>query len=292
MTSKIQWTDATLNTITGCTKHSEGCQNCYAARMHKRLTAMGQAKYSKPFDKVVCHAILPELKKKITSNVNMCFVNSMSDTFHKEVSDAYIYSLLQALSLHSKVNFQVLTKRAERLPDFEYPDNIWLGVTVEHPKYKNRIEYLKKTNAEIKFLSCEPLLADLGELDLSGIDWVIVGGESGCRARVMHPDWVKNIQKQCQTQGVAFFFKQWGEWESKSTLWNWNGGVKLLNKKDEKKTILMTQQGEIITHSMLINAGCPNNTMQFRRVGLKNAGCLIDGKEYKEYPQIKQKGGV
>lgn len=292
MTSKIQWTNETWNIITGCTKYSEGCQNCYAARMHKRLTAMGQNKYKEPFDKVVFHkeALTQHKFSRLDTKRKMIFVNSMSDTFHKDITDQQIKDILDECEWNDPNSFQILTKRAERLPDFNYPFNVWLGVTVEHPKYKNRIEYLKKTNAKIKFLSCEPLLADLGELDLSGIDWVIVGGESGCGARAMHPDWVRNIQKQCQTQGVAFFFKQWGEWKSKSTLWNWNGGVKLLNKKDEKKTILMTKSGEIITHEMLVNAGCPNNTMEFKRVGVKNAGCLLDGKEYKEYPKIEQRG--
>lgn len=212
MSSKIEWTEVTVNTITGCTKYSEGCKNCYAEKLHKRLAAMGQEKYKLPFEIIKCHNPITELSKKITKNVKMCFVNSMSDTFHKEVSDAYIYRLLQALWMYGNVNFQVLTKRASRLPDFEYPDNIWLGTTVELAEHKNRIEFLKKTNAKIKFLSCEPLLGDLGELDLSGIDWVIVGGESGCGARAMHPDWVRNIQKQCKAQNVAFFFKQWGEW--------------------------------------------------------------------------------
>ena len=234
MSTKIEWTNATLNVITGCTQYSEGCQNCYAKAMHKRLTAMGLEKYKEPFNKVVCHNIITELSKKIGRKTNMCFVNSMSDTFHKDVSDDYINKLLVNLALYGNVNFQVLTKRADRIINFEYPSNIWLGVTVENDKHKDRIEYLKQTNAKIKFLSCEPLLSDLGKLDLTGIDWVIVGGESGFGARPVQPDWIRSIQKQCQEQNVAFFFKQWG-------------GV---NKKEN--------------------------------------GCLLDGKEYKEYPVKKE----
>ena len=219
--SKIEWTNETINVITGCTKVSEGCQNCYAEKMHKRLTAMGQEKYKEPFNKVVMHNVISELQKRINKKTNMCFVNSMSDTFHKDVTDEYIKNLLVNLSLYGNVNFQILTKRAERIIDFEYPFNVWLGVTVENEKHKDRIAYLKKTNAKIKFLSCEPLLEDLGELDLKGIDWVIVGGESGAGARPMHPDWVHHIQKQCKEQNVAFFFKQWGEWCSGQQL-DWN----------------------------------------------------------------------
>lgn len=266
MGTKIQWTDATLNTITGCTKYSEGCKNCYAARMHKRLTAMGQQKYKEPFNKVVVHPILSELKKRITKNTKMCFVNSMSDTFHAEVPEAYIYSLLQAVGMHSETNFQILTKRAKRLPKFEYPDNVWLGVTVEAAQYKNRIDELKKTNAKIKFLSCEPLLDDLGELDLSGIDWVIVGGESGCGARPCNPNWVRNIQRQCKEQNVAFFFKQWGEWQP----------------IEFKNGLLDIKPGLNVMFTDPSPSGALQGSM---KVGTKKAGSLLDGVEYKEYPK-------
>ncbi len=232
MTSKIEWTNVTWNLITGCTKYSEGCQNCYAEKMHKRLTAMGQKKYQEPFSSVVFHD--EELSRKIGKN-KLVFVNSMSDTFHERVQDCEIHCLLTACKIRFENQFQILTKRAERLPDFkDYPSNVWLGVTIEMAKYKSRMDYLKQTNAKIKFLSCEPLLEDLGELDLTGIDWVIVGGESGKNARPCHPDWVRNIQKQCEEQKVPFFFKQWG-------------GV------NKEKT-----------------------------------GCLLDGKEYKEMPLIKE----
>ncbi|MCD7779848.1 MAG: phage Gp37/Gp68 family protein [Candidatus Gastranaerophilales bacterium] len=213
--TKIQWTNETWNPITGCTKYSDGCQNCYAEKMHKRLTAMRQEKYKEPFNKVIFHA--EELTRKFGKKTKMIFVNSMSDTFHKDVTDLKIQLILDECYFNDPHIFQILTKRAERLPNFEYPANVWLGVTVEMAKYKSRMDYLKQTNAKIKFLSCEPLLEDLGELDLTRIDWVIVGGESGKNARPCHPDWVRNIKRQCEEQKVPFFFKQWGGVNKKKT---------------------------------------------------------------------------
>ncbi len=268
--TKIEWTKTTVNVITGCTQYSEGCQNCYAKAMHKRLTAMGQKKYNEPFSKIICHDILSELNKKITKKTNMCFINSMSDTFHKDVPDEYIYSLLQALGMHENTQFQILTKRATRVVDFEYPDNIWLGVTVENDKNKDKIDFLKQTNAKIKFLSCEPLLSDLGELDLNGIDWVIVGGESGHNGRPMHPDWVRNIQKQCKKQGVAFFFKQWGEWARADQ-------VDYAKIKANFKTALVGDS------ELILNTPIDKATGTYK-IGKKFTGCLLDGKEYKEFP--------
>lgn len=285
--TKIEWTETTVNVITGCTQISEGCQNCYAKAMHKRLTAMGQEKYKEPFSKVVCHDILSELNKKINKKTNMCFVNSMSDTFHKNVSDRYIENLLYNLSLFPSVNFQILTKRAERIVNFEYPNNVWLGVTIENASHKDRIDYLKQTNAKIKFLSCEPLLSDLGELDLNGIDWVIVGGESGFNARPCHPDWVRNIQKQCEKQNVAFFFKQWGEWM--------NGSCSC---KNIEKVILMNGDlidfakepiDEYIKKYNLTSIEYQKlNPTIVSKVGKQKSGCLLEEKEYKEYPTFRK----
>ena len=245
--TKIGWTEATANVITGCTQISEGCKNCYAKAMHRRLRGMGLDKYQSPFIKVVCHDIKEVFKKSINSSkINMCFINSMSDTFHKDVPDEYIKQLLEEIETYKgNVYFQLLTKRAERIKDFSYPENVWLGVTVEHEKYKERIEYLKQTDAKIKFLSCEPLLGDLGELNLEGIDWVIVGGESGIKARPMHPDWVRNIQRQCRKQKVKFFFKQWGEWK-------------------------------------LNDNPCLEHPYEYRRERQPEA--LLDGKQYKQFP--------
>ena len=270
--SKIEWTEKTVNTITGCTQISEGCQNCYAKKMHKRLTAMGQEKYKLPFDIVKCHNPITELSKVISKNTKMVFINSMSDTFHIDVPDAYIYSLLQAIGMYgNKVQFQVLTKRAERIPKFEYPENVWLGVTVENDKHKDRIEYLKQTNAKIKFLSCEPLLGDLGELDLSGIDWVIVGGESGNNARPCKAEWVRNILTQCKENNVPFFFKQWGEWVSGHQI-DWN----LI--KDKYKNNLCNVGNSYCLVNVEVKADCGY------KLGKKYTGCLLDGLQYKEYP--------
>ena len=253
--TKIEWTNETWNPITGCCKKSEGCLNCYAEKMHKRLTAMGQEKYKFPFENVVFH--YEELSRKLSNKPKMFFVNSMSDTFNEKISGEQILKILTFCEKYPQHIFQILTKRAERVDGFLYPANVWLGVTVEKAKYKNRIDYLRKTNAKIKFLSCEPLLEDLGELDLSGIDWVICGGETGSNARPMHPDWVRNIQRQCKEQGVAFFFKQWGEWV-------FTGGEVIkgnLNNPPEPHFIRgRTGYGKFL-----------NKT-------------LLDGKEYKEFP--------
>ena len=169
--SKIEWTNKTWNPVTGCSKYSEGCQNCYAEKMTKRLAAMGQEKYKNGFNKVVFHP--EELNRGFGGKSKMIFVNSMSDTFHADISKFQISKMLEYCSCNKQHIFQILTKRAARVEEFSYPPNIWLGVTVEKENYKNRIEFLRRTDAKVKFLSCEPLLGDLGELDLTGIDWVI-----------------------------------------------------------------------------------------------------------------------
>lgn len=268
--TKIEWTNATWNVITGCTKYSEGCKNCYAEKMHRRLAAMGQKKYAHGFNHIDVHP--SEFNKSFGKKHKMIFVNSMSDTFHSEVQDNIINSLLSTINLHPQHTFQILTKRAERVPGFDYPDNVWLGVTVEMAKYKNRMDYLKKTNAKVKFLSCEPLLEDLGELDLSGIDWVIAGGESGPGARPCHADWVQNIQKQCQEQNVPFFFKQWGEWVQGPQI-----DYSLIKDKYGKKISKVGDSYCLLNVECKIGAGY--------RLGKKYTGCLLDGKEYKEYPR-------
>lgn len=271
--SKIEWTEKTINTISGCTQISEGCKNCYAKRMHSRLMAMQQKKYAKPFSEIVTHNIGKEFKKVIKKNTKTIFINSMSDTFHKDVSAFYIGSLLYEISEYPDINFQILTKRAERINNFEYPKNVWLGVTVENELHKDRIECLRKTNAKIKFLSCEPLLNDLGKLDLSGIDWVIVGGESGINARPMKYEWVKNIQKQCKEQNVAFFFKQWGEWCPAKQI-----------DYDLIKDKFYVYETENNT-GILLNVEIKRDYGY--KVGKKYAGSLLDGQHYKEYPKIK-----
>ena len=284
--SKIEWTNETWNPVTGCSKYSEGCQNCYAERMTKRLAAMGQEKYKNGFNKVVFHpeAISKHNFSRLDKKRKMIFVNSMSDTFHRDVTDAEIKIILNECEWNDPNVFQILTKRAERLPRFEYPHNVWLGVTVEMAKYKNRVDYLKQTNAKIKFLSCEPLLGDLGELDLTGIDWVIVGGESGPGARPMHPDWVRNIQKQCQKQNVPFFFKQWGKW---SVVYERNKGGTADNYFNDTETEYYNKY-----RRLNFAGGCGfhgENVCYFNKVGKSKSGAILDGKEYKEFPKILQK---
>ena len=219
LNSGIEWTESTWNPITGCTKISTGCRNCYAERMALRLKAMGQKNYRNGF-KVTCHPQLLDVPKR-WKKPQMVFVNSMSDLFHKDVPDDFIFDIFDTMQQAKQHQFQILTKRAERLaklsPELPWRENIWMGVTVEEADCKYRIDYLRYTGANIKFLSLEPLLDDLGELNLDGIDWVIVGGESGPGARPMQIDWVRNIKEQCVNQNVPFFFKQWGGINKKKT---------------------------------------------------------------------------
>ena len=210
----IEWTELTWNPVVGCTKVSPGCKHCYAEVMARRLQAMGVPGYEDGFKKVklLPHRMAEPLQR---SKAALYFVNSMSDLFHKAVPDAFIDQVFQTMAAAHWHTFQVLTKRAERLAAFtagrQIPANIWLGVSVENRRHGvPRIAHLKRVPAVTRFLSIEPLLEDVGELDLEGVQWVIVGGESGHGARPMDPVWVESIQRQCEDQGVAFFFKQWG----------------------------------------------------------------------------------
>ena len=210
--SKIEWTESTWNPVTGCTKISIGCMNCYAERMAIRLQSMGQHNYRYGF-KPTCHPhtlSLPLHWKK----PQMIFVNSMSDLFHEKISVDFILDVFDVMKQTPHHQYQILTKRAERLASLSkilpWTKNIWMGVTVESSDYKPRIDCLRQTAAHIKFLSLEPLLGDPGTLNLDGIDWVIVGGESGIGARPIKPEWVRNVRDECCSQNVAFFFKQWG----------------------------------------------------------------------------------
>ena len=214
-TSRIEWTEATWNPTVGCTKISPGCKHCYAESMANRLKAMGTPGYENGFKLTILPDRLSEplMRKKPT----VYFVNSMSDLFHKGVDDNYISQVFDVIRRCPQHTFQVLTKRADRMASFfrnrEVPTNAWLGVSVEDQKYGvPRIGGLRQVDARIRFLSVEPLLEDVGELDLTDIHWVIVGGESGPKARPMKLEWVENIQQQCEEQGVQFFFKQWGGW--------------------------------------------------------------------------------
>ncbi len=210
--SGIEWTESTWNPVTGCTKIGPGCKNCYAERIAERLQAMGQRNYRNGFRLTLQpHMLELPLRWKQPQTI---FVNSMSDLFHKDVPFEYIHRVFDVMRRAHWHRFQILTKRAERLQQLdeklEWAPNIWMGVSIESEKYCSRIDDLRATSAMIKFLSLEPLLGPLHNLDLRGIDWVIVGGESGPQARAMDPIWALNLRDQCRTARVPFFFKQWG----------------------------------------------------------------------------------
>lgn len=214
-TSRIEWTEATWNPTVGCTKISAGCKHCYAEAMAVRLHAMGTPGYENGFKLTILPDRLTEpLRRK---KPTVYFVNSMSDLFHQSIPDAYIDQVLDVIARSPIHTFQILTKRAERMASYfrnrTVPGNAWLGVTVEDRKHGvPRIEKLREIDASIRFLSVEPLLEDIGEVNLSDIHWVIVGGESGPKARPMRLEWVDSIRQQCEESEVAFFFKQWGGW--------------------------------------------------------------------------------
>ena len=217
--SSIEWTEMTWNPTTGCTKISAGCKYCYAEVMAKRLQAMGVEKYKDAF-RVRTHPSALNVPYGWKSP-KIVFVNSMSDLFHPQIPEAFIQQVFAVMNDNPQHVFQVLTKRAERLlelsPRLRWTHNIWMGVSVEDNKVRDRIDLLRQTNARTKFLSCEPLIGPLPNMDLTGIDWVIVGGESGRKPRPMDPDWVLDIQEQCEASRVAFFFKQWGGTNKKKT---------------------------------------------------------------------------
>ncbi|HEY1773971.1 MAG TPA: phage Gp37/Gp68 family protein [Gammaproteobacteria bacterium] len=210
--SHIEWTDMTWNPVTGCTKISQGCKHCYAERLAHRLHAMGLDRYRNEF-KVTVHPDLIDLPRS-WKKPRMVFVNSMSDLFHEDIPTEYIKSVFKTMVETPQHKYQILTKRSERLRDvakhLDWPNNIWMGVSVEDMRVVSRITDLATTPAKIKFLSCEPLIGPLDKLPLKNIDWVIVGGESGPKARPMKREWVTSIFRQCRQHDVAFFFKQWG----------------------------------------------------------------------------------
>lgn len=210
--SSIEWTESTWNPVTGCTKISPGCKNCYAERMTKRLLAMGQPNYINGFN-VTMHEHVLELPLK-WKKPQTIFVNSMSDLFHKSVREDFIQKTFNVMSRTPWHTFQVLTKRADRLAEISgrlsWGKNIWMGVSVENADYRFRIDLLRETRARVKFVSFEPLIGSIGNVNLKNIDWAIVGGESGPRARYMSPEWVADLRDQCLAQKVPFFFKQWG----------------------------------------------------------------------------------
>lgn len=210
--STIEWTEMTWNPTTGCNKISQGCKFCYAEVMTKRLTAMGIEKYKKGF-KIAIHPETLDIPRK-WKKPRLIFVNSMSDLFHPGVPLSFIKKVFKTMNECPQHTFQVLTKRADRLHKLSdkltWTKNIWMGVSVEHEKVIDRIDYLRETGAFVKFLSLEPLIGPLSNLDLTNINWAIVGGESGPKSRQMLKEWVIEIKDQCEKQNVGFFFKQWG----------------------------------------------------------------------------------
>ncbi len=228
--TKIEWTDRTWNPITGCTKKSAGCSHCYAEVMSRRLKAIGLDKYSNGFELTLHEDELDvPLQWKKSYNIFVC---SMSDIFHELVPFEFVDKIMLTISKSPQHRYQILTKRSRRM--YQYfqtrvtPKNVWLGVTVECQAAKERIEDLRNCNAEVKFLSCEPLVEDLQDLNLEGIDWIIVGGESGPLARPMKEEWVLNIKQQASFYNIPFFFKQWGTWGSDGVKRNKHANGKLL----------------------------------------------------------------
>jgi protein gp37 len=210
--SNIEWTEMTWNPVTGCTKVSQGCKHCYAERMAKRLTAMGAERYRNGFS-VTLHPDLVDIPRGWRLP-RVVFVNSMSDLFHDDIPLAYIQRVFATMRDCPRHTFQVLTKRSERLaelaPHLPWPENVWMGVSVEDARVLHRVADLQSVQAKVRFLSLEPLIGPLESLPLDGIHWVIVGGESGPQARPMRKEWVKDILRQCRAAKVPFFFKQWG----------------------------------------------------------------------------------
>jgi protein gp37 len=232
--TKIEWTDSTWNPSIGCSKVSSGCKFCYAEVMAKRLKAMGSPEYKAGFTfKIIPERLtVPQNVKKPTK----FFVNSMSDLFHEDMPFQFLDKIFDVIASTPQHQYQILTKREKILNKYfskhPVPKNVWLGVTVESSKTKHRIDALRNIEAKIRFLSIEPLIDDVGRLDLTNIHWVIVGGESGNKARPMKPEWVYNIKQQCSDQNVSFFFKQWGAWGADGIKRNKKSNGRLLLGKE------------------------------------------------------------
>lgn len=210
--SHIEWTEATWNPVTGCSKVSAGCKNCYAERLAFRLQSMGNLRYRNGF-RVTLHEDVIDLPKR-WREPRLIFVNSMSDLFHEQVPVEFIRRLFSTMRECRHHTFQILTKRSRRLrilaPQLDWPANVWMGVSVEDSRVLSRLDDLRQVPASVRFLSCEPLIGSLGAIDLTGIHWVIVGGESGPRARPIKIEWIREIFRACRKHSVPFFFKQWG----------------------------------------------------------------------------------
>lgn len=217
--SAIEWTGSTWNPVTGCDKVSPGCENCYADRMAKRLQAMGVHKYRNGFKPTIHPEVLEDPIK--WTKPQIIFVNSMSDLFHDDIPFEFLQRIFDVMNYCEHHTFQILTKRSKKLKrihhKLNWTENIWMGVTVESKEYRYRINDLRETDAHVKFISFEPLIASVQQVDLTNIDWAIVGGESGPRSRPMLEEWVLEIKEQCEAQKTKFFFKQWGGVNKKKT---------------------------------------------------------------------------
>jgi protein gp37 len=265
--SKIEWTDITWNPVTGCDKISAGCKNCYAEPMTRRLQGMGQEKYKDGFA-VRCHP--EELTRDFGKKPKRIFVNSMSDTFHARVPFDFVFEIFNTCGMHPQHTFIFLTKRPERmseyLREYDIPQNVWLGASIEDELQVWRAKFLNpwRIGSRIKnFISFEPLLGPIPAIDLSGIDWVIVGGESGPGARPINPEWARGIRDQCIAQEVPFFFKQWGEWYP-------NGWI---------------QHDKFSLQKPLTATTGKNGVWNMRRVGKKAAGRILDGRTWDQFPK-------
>lgn len=275
--SSIEWTQATWNPTTGCDQTSPGCDHCYALTLSRRLKAMGNPKYqndgspktSGPGFGLTIHPDQLPLPHRWKSP-RLIFVNSMSDLFHPDVPDEFIEDVFQVMSDTPRHTYQVLTKRAQRLskiaPRLNWAPNIWMGVSVESARYSFRANHLRKVPAAVRFISAEPLLGPLPNLDLAGIDWLIAGGESGPGARPMHPDWAKELRDRCNGEDVAFFFKQWGAWAP-------NG---------ESSAVPVANDGVILDAMPKVKT--PGAPVSMRRVGKGAAGRTMDGRTWSEMP--------
>ncbi|HXF52094.1 MAG TPA: phage Gp37/Gp68 family protein [Dehalococcoidia bacterium] len=270
--STIEWTQATWNPVTGCTKVSPGCAHCYAETFAERFRGVPGHPYQQGFDLRLWPERLPLPLQ--WSRPRMIFVNSMSDLFHEDVPDDFIAEVFDVMTRASWHTFQVLTKRAERLVEMArrlpWPNNVWMGVSVENQRFVSRADLLRQTPARVKFLSCEPLLGPL-RLDLHGIDWVIVGGESGPGARPMRPEWARDVREQCQRAGVPFFFKQWGAHDERGLRVGKGKAGRLLDGRtwEEMPAVCWSSSGPRRSRRTVDPRG-------IQRVGRYSQGCVDD----------------
>ncbi len=278
--SSIEWTQATWNPTTGCDRTSMGCDHCYALTLARRLKAMGNPKYqadgsprtSGPGFGLTLHDDQLGLPHRWVSP-RVVFVNSMSDLFHESVPDSFIDAVFSVMADTPRHTYQVLTKRSKRLASWgarrEWPPNVWMGVSVENAQYRFRVDHLRRVPAAVRFISAEPLVGPISGLDLSGVAWLIAGGESGPRARPMHPEWVRELRDQCVASGTAFFFKQWGTWAH-----------------DPAGDLAVTVGGELVERQAL--GAVPGAPSPVRRLGRRAAGRRLDGRTWDQMPRLAE----